>query len=257
MHSKEGKVDKISIAQIPVHLFTVQSLHETIRQTIRANQKKLFLHANAYLIELANTKEAWMVDLFNGPDTYVMCDGAGIQLAAKLTGQSPPEKIPYNLWIWDFVRYASVNNFKLFFLGADQSTLKKAIENLLEHEPMMQVAGSHHGYFNKSVTSAENQQIIKAISDSGADIIMVGFGMPLQEKWVKENFHHLDVKAIFTCGGAFDFISGQKKVAPLFFRKFYMEWLYRFYLEPVRLFQRVTKSNLKFMKIVLKSIFNK
>ena len=108
-------VDKIKIANIPVHLLTVDALHSSIGETIKNEEKKLFLHANARLVELANTKEIWLQDFFNTKVDYVMCDGSGIQLAAKLTQQPVPQKIAYNIWFYNFIEFASKENFSIYF----------------------------------------------------------------------------------------------------------------------------------------------
>jgi N-acetylglucosaminyldiphosphoundecaprenol N-acetyl-beta-D-mannosaminyltransferase len=245
-------MEKINIGNIPIHLFTVDSLHETIAESIQGKNKILFLHANAHLIELANTTNNWLVDFFSQESTYVMCDGAGIQLAAKLTNQPVPLKIPYNTWIWEFLKFIASRNFSIYFLGADKTTLQKAVEKMKKFEPALKIAGYHNGYFNKNFNHPENQQILKKINDANPDILLVGFGMPIQELWLQENHKMLNAYAIFSCGGAFDFISGKNRVAPYFFRKFYLEWLFRFFLEPVRLFSRITVSNYNFLKLVLK-----
>ena len=55
-------IDKIVIANIPIHLLTVNDLHHGIEKAVINNEKRLFLHANARLIELANTQEKWLQD---------------------------------------------------------------------------------------------------------------------------------------------------------------------------------------------------
>jgi len=243
-------IDKIFIGGVRVNLFTVKSLHETIRKTIELNDKKFFFHANARLIELANTTDKWLAPVFDSENSFVMCDGAGIQLAARLTGQNIPEKIPYNLWIWQLTSFLALNNFSIFFLGADKATLHKTIRKIKARNPSINIAGYHDGYFDKRADSRENEYVLSEINRCKPNILLVGFGMPLQEKWVVENGHKIDCNGIFTCGGAFDFISGKKIVAPYIFRALYLEWLFRFIQEPVRLFSRATVSNINFIRIL-------
>jgi N-acetylglucosaminyldiphosphoundecaprenol N-acetyl-beta-D-mannosaminyltransferase len=246
-------IPKISIAKIPVHRFTVASLHEKVKQAIVKKDKKMFLHANARLVELANTTDPWLVDFFNNTVDYVMCDGAGVQLAAKLTGQPVPEKIAYNVWFWSFARFMADNNFTIYFLGSEELTLQKAIARIEAFEPRIRIVGHHHGFFDKKKTSPQNKVVIDHINALKPDVIFVGFGMPIQETWIKENFADVDSSAFFTCGGAFDFFAGKNLVAPYIFRKLYLEWLFRFFLEPLRLFERATTSNFRFVKAVWKT----
>jgi len=249
-------IEKIVISNIPVHLFTIHSLHNTVLNTILLNEKKLFLHANARLVELANTKEVWLQDFFNNQVDYVMCDGSGIQLAARLTNQPVPKKIAYNLWIWVFAKFLREKKFSLYLLGADKTTIRNAKERLEEHVAGIKIAGIHDGFFDKRKDSEENLKVVAHINAAKPDVLLVGFGMPIQEMWIKENYERLNAKCIFSCGGAFDFISGNKQVAPKVFRALYLEWLFRFMHEPVRLFERVTASFLRFGKLIVKQQFN-
>ncbi len=243
-------IQKIMVANIPVHLFTIYSLHKTVQNTIQSNEKKLFLHANARLIELANTNERWLQEFFNNQVDYIMCDGSGIQLAARITNQPVPKKIAYNVWLWIFAKFLREKDFTLYLLGSDKKTIRGAKEQLEHRVPGIRIVGFHDGYFNKKSDSPENLNVIERINSAKPDVLLVGFGMPIQELWIRENYERIETKCIFSCGGAFDFISGNKQVAPKVFRKLYLEWLFRFMLEPLRLFGRVTTSFFRFGKLI-------
>ena len=245
---------RIFIAGIPVDTFDVSGLHSRIKETIESGRKKVFLHANARLIELANTNQKWLVAFFNEEDKYIMCDGSGVQLAALIYRKVVPVKIPYNVWLWFFFKFAAQHKFGIYLLGADQETIARAAKNAVSHSPDLLLKGYRNGYFDKEVNSKENQSVISSINDSNCDILIVGFGMPIQEKWIKDNIKSLNVKAIFTCGGAFDFISGNKAIAPLVFRNLHLEWLFRFFLEPFRLFERAIVSNLRFIWVLMNNM---
>jgi N-acetylglucosaminyldiphosphoundecaprenol N-acetyl-beta-D-mannosaminyltransferase len=250
-------MNKITIASIPINLFTVDTLHLEIHNAILKNEKTVFLHVNAYLLQLAHTSEKWLIDFFIKTD-YSICDGAGIQLAAKLTRQPVPEKIAFNVWMPEFINFLAKNNLSIFFLGADHKTVMKAKQKMEILQPNINIKGVNHGYFNKQKDNPENLDVIKKINELKPHVLLVGFGMPIQERWVKENMDLLQVNAIFTCGGIFDFISGNKPVAPKIFRLLYLEWLFRAILEPGRLFKRNIKANLYSVYYILKyNIFTK
>lgn len=243
---------KIHVAGLPVNLFTVDSLHQKISEIIEKGDKKTILHSNAHLCQLANTNEKWLLEYFNKEVDYVHCDGAGIQLAAKLTGQEPPEKIPYNTWLWQFADYLAEKGYSIYLLGAKEEVVNKAAQQLTKHATQLKVAGIHDGYFNKDKTSPENKAVLDKIAASKTDVLLVAFGMPIQEKWIRDNLHDIQASVIMCCGGAFDFISGNAKVAPKIFRITYMEWLYRMLREPGRLWKRYFFGNARFLFYVLK-----
>jgi N-acetylglucosaminyldiphosphoundecaprenol N-acetyl-beta-D-mannosaminyltransferase len=249
--------ERIYLAKIPTDLFSISSLHNLIGNVIECNQKKIFLHSNSHLIKLSNSTDKWLIEFFNDNSNAVMCDGSGIEFGAKLTNQVVPPKIPYNTWIWDFANYLAENGYSLFLLGADEKTICKASENLIKHNSNLNIVDYHNGYFDKNKNSSENRKVLNLINQYKPNVLLVGFGMPTQEKWVKENKNELEVNAIFTCGGAFDFISGSKPVAPSIIRKLHIEFLFRTLLEPRRLFKRNIIDNFYFIYYVITEHFRK
>lgn len=244
------------IGQIEVSIDTKTNLHAIICQTISTNGKEVVLHANARLIELANTSDKWLIDYLDCYINYVFCDGAGIQLAAKITGQPIPEKITYNTWFWEFSELCTKRQFSIFLLGAKPDVVQKAAANLQKHSPTLKL-NYHHGYFNKKNGAAENEDVVERINAFKPNVLLVCFGMPEQERWIKDNFHRLQTNVLLTGGGALDYISGQVKTTPQIFKSMYLEWLYRVAQNPRRLFVRYLISNLVFGKIVLSEVFKK
>jgi len=244
-------MEKIIIGRIPVHLINYDILHSHIANLISEKKRKAILHSNAHLVQLANSKEQWLQDFFLNDVELVMCDGSGIQLAAYLTNQKIPEKIAYNIWFWEFAKFCSSNKFSIFLLGGKEEVVELAAKNLKSKNAELKLF-YHHGYFNKNTYSNENKMVIDLINEIRPNILVVCFGMPLQEKYIKENINKLNVNIVMSAGGALDFFAGKSKVAPFVFRKFYLEWLYRLLLEPYRLFQRYLIGNFKFLYYAIK-----
>jgi N-acetylglucosaminyldiphosphoundecaprenol N-acetyl-beta-D-mannosaminyltransferase len=242
--------DRIRIADIPVDLLTVDRLHERIHASIASRQRTLVLYANAHLVQLAHYEEKWLLDFYRTAG-IILCDGAGIQLAARITGQKKPDKIAYNIWFWDFIKFLRENSHSIFLLGGNQEAIDATVANFLSKEPALRIAGSHNGYFQKAPGSADTDRMVSAINQSKADVLLVGLGMPIQEKWIGENIHRLNVPVIMTCGGAFDFFSGRHPVAPKLMRVLWLEWLYRLLQEPRRMLFRYTIGNLRFLWLVI------
>ena len=89
----------------------------------------------------------------------------------------------------------------------------------------------------------EENDLLKKINGVRPDILFVAFGMGKQEKWLYENIAQLpSVKIGMGVGGAFDFISGKVKRAPLLMRKIGLEWVYRLWQEPSRIFRIINAT---------------
>lgn len=128
------------------------------------------------------------------------------------------------------------SNLRLFLLGSDKETVSKTVFYLQKKYPEIIICGYHNGYFTKD----EEQRLVENINESKANLLLVGMGFPLQEKFVLKYKDKLSVNLIWNVGGLFDILSGTKNRAPTFLRKLRLEWLYRLLLEPGRMLHRNT-----------------
>ena len=121
--------------------------------------------------------------------------------------------------------------YKVYYLGAKEGILSRAVQVSSELFPSFEVVGSHHGYFEDK----DKKNIIKKINASKADILFVGIGFPKQERFLYENIKSLHVPVKITVGGSFDVISGALKRAPLWMQRVALEWAFRLIQEPARI----------------------
>jgi len=105
---------------------------------------------------------------------------------------------------------------------------------------------------NKEIPAVEVW--VEKINQNQPDFLFVAFGMGKQEGFIWENWPRLKVGLACGVGGAFDYLSGQVKRAPLWLRKAGFEWLYRLIKEPWRLFRQA--SLWKFVFWVIKGELN-
>jgi N-acetylglucosaminyldiphosphoundecaprenol N-acetyl-beta-D-mannosaminyltransferase len=142
-------------------------------------------------------------------------------------------------------------NVSVFFLGTTQEIIEKAAMVLSEKFPGLNIVGVHHGFFDKSATGFENQEVLNTINSLHPDILLVGFGMPAQEKWILDNWDELQVHAIIPVGAFFDYMAGEVERAPHWMTDHGLEWLGRLLIEPRRLWRRYVIGNPLFVWRVL------
>ena len=121
------------------------------------------------------------------------------------------------------------NGKSLYLLGARPGVAEKAARKLEGQYPGLRIAGTHDGYFQ------EDAPVVRAIRDSGADVVFVCLGAPKQEKWMKKNGEATGARLLVGLGGCLDVFSGEVRRAPEAFQKLGLEWLYRLAKEPSRL----------------------
>jgi N-acetylglucosaminyldiphosphoundecaprenol N-acetyl-beta-D-mannosaminyltransferase len=196
-------------------------------------------------------RNRWLRDFLNNA-SVVFCDGAGVVLGARILGDRLPGRITPADWIERLAEIAAQRGFTLFFLGSRPGVADKAAARLRERFPNLRIAGTHHGYFDKTPGSAENEAVIQQINAARPHILFVGFGMPLQERWLADNWERLDVNVAFTCGALFDYVSGELRRSPKWMNDHGLEWLGRLIIEPRRLWRRYVIGNPLFLWRVVK-----
>jgi N-acetylglucosaminyldiphosphoundecaprenol N-acetyl-beta-D-mannosaminyltransferase len=221
---------------VPVALVSVEELHSEIRE--------LILNVNAHAMNLAY-ELPWMRELFERT-RIVFCDGAGVMLALRLFGATRvPERITYADWMWHLAQFCAENGYRLYLVGAKPGVAAAAAERLRERYPALQIAGCHDGYFAKE--GRESEAVIAEINAAEPQVVVVAFGMPLQEQWLAANQPAIDANVLLTGGAVFDYVSGKTRRGPRVLLDHGGEWIARLVLDPRRLWRRYLIGNPLFM----------
>lgn len=213
------------------------------------NQTNKVMYANADCIMVAQKDQEYRQILNKAHLVYA--DGIGIVWGAKIFGHHIKSRSTGADFMPWFCQKFADNGFKIFLLGAKPGVAELSAQKLMQGCPQLQIAGTHHGFFEK----ADNDNVIRYINAAAPDILLVGMGAPYQEKWVELNAAHLDVPLLWTVGGLFDFISGKTKRGPQLLLDNGFEWLCRLCVEPRRLWKRYLIGNGLFAWKVMKSRF--
>ncbi|MBU0730447.1 MAG: WecB/TagA/CpsF family glycosyltransferase [Proteobacteria bacterium] len=239
---------KVDIAGSSITPATLSELHAGIAEIIARNDKGFVLSGNVHSMNLA-AKLPWLKDFFNRAD-IVRVDGAGLVLGARILGHAIPPRLTWADWGLPLAKFITDKGYSLFLLGGPHGAAQMTAEIFRQKNPSINIVGTHHGYFAKQ--GDENHAILEQINQATPDILVVGLGMPLQEKWILENEDRLNVKIILTCGAAFEYLSGTKQRCPKWMGDAGLEWLYRLLQEPKRMFKRYVVGNTVFILRVLR-----
>lgn len=179
---------------------------------------------------------------------WVVCDSRILYFLSKLMKRSFPEAIPGSSFFTSFYEFHKDDpNCKIFLLGAREGIAQKAMERINERVGRQIVVRAHSPSFGFEKKEEECEELVDIVNNSGANVVLVGVGAPKQEKWImrwKDKMPNVDLW--MALGATIDFEAGTLKRAPLLYRKIGMEWLYRFFKEPKRLFRRYFIDDMKF-----------
>ncbi len=225
----------------------------SIERTVDTKGHSIVTYVNAHGMNLAYTLPWFRV--FLNRCEIVFCDGYGVILGAKLLGYSIPERYTPPDWIGELVERAAKRNYSLFLIGSMPGVADKAAQQLKSQFPYIRIAGTHHGYANKRPGHPENEAVLQKINAAKPDILVVGFGMPLQEQWLDNNWQRIDAHVALTVGALFDYMTGEVWRAPRWITDNKLEWLARLVVEPRRLWKRYVLGNPLFLLRILEERF--
>jgi exopolysaccharide biosynthesis WecB/TagA/CpsF family protein len=169
-----------------------------------------------------------------GRQCLLLFDGVGMKLGAVLRRKGWVPDVNGTDLFPEVMRLAAARGLRLFFLGGTQEVVQEAVARARARHAGLQVAGFRSGYFGRH----QEGEIVERINASGAQLLLVGMGCPLQEAFTLRNLRALEVPVIWQVGGLFDFVSGNKPRAPMLIRRARLEWGFRLALEPRRMWYR-------------------
>ena len=240
-----------TIAGCPVDALTFAEVLATLGRRIeeRIPTHVVFVNA-AKVVNFHEDRE--LRAAMQGAD-LLLADGLPVVWACRLLGQPLPGRIAGIELAEEIVALAAQRGYRVFFLGARAEVLAKAITQLLRRHPQLKVAGSHDGYFKP----ADEIALIEEINESMADVLLIGMGTPQKELWAARNLPVLNVPLLQGAGGSFDVMAGLTRRAPPWMQNTGLEWLYRLWQEPRRMWRRYLRTNPRFVWLVLKDFISR
>lgn len=189
---------------------------------------------------------------------YKLCDSQILIYASKFLGNPIKEKISGSDFFPAFYKYHRKNeNIKIFLLGAAKGVAAKAQDKINSRIGRNIIVGSHSPSFGFEQDEQKCRNIIDFINKSGATVLAVGLGAPKQEKWIYKYRHELpNIKIFLAIGATLDFEAGNISRAPKVISEMGLEWLYRMFAEPKRLWKRYLIEDLPFFWLILRQKLN-
>ncbi len=183
-------------------------------------------------------------DVLNG-SAFTFPDGLPIAARIYEGGFPEAERVAGPDFMEEAFRLSMESGEKHFFYGSTEKTLECLKAEIEKRFPWMNVAGMYSPPF-RDLTPEEDAEVIKMINESGADLVWIGLGAPKQEKWMAAHKDKIDA-LMLGVGAGFDFHAGTVDRAPKLLQGIGLEWLYRLFQNPKRLFKRYLVTNTKFM----------
>ena len=232
----------------PIDILSMAETVDCARDAMQ-NRKRL-QHVALNVAKLVNMRRDPVLAADVANSDLVSIDGMGIVWGARFVGLPTRVRVTGVDLLAELLTVCAHEGFKPYFLGATRETLELAVARTRERYPALVFAGWRDGYFS----AGEEKQIVDDIQNSGADCVFIGMPTPRKERFLAAHREELNTPFIMGVGGAFDILAGQIRRAPERMQQLGLEWLYRIYQEPGRMWWRYAKTNTLFAGILARAI---
>lgn len=226
-----------------IHEITYAEACDLIQSLATTEQSSYIIAANVHVVMTAHWRPRYRNILDKA--AVVTPDGMPLVMGMRWLGAKDQQRVygPDLMLAW--CDHATKINQSIYLYGSTEQTLQKLSEKLHQRFPTLQIAGTHSPPF-RALTPEEEAEDIARIHCSGASVVFVGLGCPKQEEWMYRQLGKLNAVMIGV-GAAFKFHSGEVTQAPRWMMKNSLEWLFRLYQEPTRLWSRYLLTNAVFV----------
>lgn len=228
------RVDNITMDQ------TVQKVAEAIKGERACN----IVTVNPELVMIARENPEFKSIIQDA--SVVTPDGVSLVVIGRLTGRHLKERVTGVDLCDRLAQEAAKHGWSMYLLGAGPGVAEKAANNLVASYPELIVTGTS----DNDPDDESSADSIMDITTTEPDILLVAYGSPTQELWIKKYADDLGNLVTIGVGGSFDFIAGSAKRAPKPVQKVGLEWLWRLILQPKRI-----KRMLVLPKFAILSLF--
>lgn len=227
----------LPLAGYPVLSTSYEGLCAVLHERLRSSVKTALVFANTNFVLQCKPMRPWL----NDDSVIVVNDGVGMDIASLL---NYGRRFAANLNGTDFTPHllkTMAEPHRLFLLGGRAGVAAKAGVAITALSGQA-VVGTCDGY-----SAVASSQLCERINASGADIVLVAMGNPIQEAWIQQHMAELDATLFISVGALFDFMSGGVPRAPRWMQKARLEWFFRLCQEPRRMVRRYTVDIAEFL----------
>lgn len=223
-----NKYTTVDILSCRINLVNYKNMLDEIDNTLKNKTFLLITGANAHTVNTVVTNKYF--NYYLQKFDLLHFDGIGVYLAIRLLYPEIKslERITGSDFYKELIFHSIKRKYSFYFFGDTFETLSL----LQPKNPQLLIKGYNPGFeFDTNI-------VIENINHSNSDILIVGLGSGLQEKWISENKSKIKAKVIIAVGDGIKVFSGSKKRGPELIQKIGLEWFIRFLFEPKRLWRR-------------------
>jgi N-acetylglucosaminyldiphosphoundecaprenol N-acetyl-beta-D-mannosaminyltransferase len=235
----------IGLAGLTLHAATMEDALAAADQAICQRRRLAFGMVN--IAKLVNARRDPLLQESLLASDLVLADGQPVVWLSRIQGEPLPERVAGVDLMYRLLELADQRGYAVFLLGARDAVNAAVADRIRQHYPGCRLAGRRHGYFSE----AEEPEVVRQIRESQADILFVAISPPRKELFLRRWSDALGVPVCHGVGGSFDIFAGHTRRAPRWMQRTGLEWLYRVWQEPRRMWKRYLVTNMRAVSLVV------
>ena len=232
-----------TVLGVPFFCGTMDEALQKIDELVKSKKAHHAAFINAHCLNIAYKDKAYKQVL--DECAVVFADGIGAKIGAAMLGS----KVEENVNGTDMFPLLAQKPYRIYLFGGSPEVAKTALAKSRAIGGKAEFVGCADGFFKEK----SEEEVFAEIAELKPDLVLVAMGVPKQEMWINANLPRLQSCTAIGVGGLLDFVSERIPRAPLWMRKANIEWCFRLYQEPVRLFRRYIIGNPLFIARVFKN----
>jgi N-acetylglucosaminyldiphosphoundecaprenol N-acetyl-beta-D-mannosaminyltransferase len=238
----------VLVGGVPVDGVTLEEALDEVGALVNRGDGGAVFTPNVDHVVLAQGN-ARMRDAY-GRASLSLADGMPIVLASRVLGRPLPAKVSGADFVPILLERAAQRGWRVYFLGGSPGVAARARERLRETLPQLQVVGVEAPQIDIDEPAERHDALVARIAATRPHLVLVALGAPKQEIWTDRARDALRPAVLLGIGGTLDFIAGIVPRAPRWMSNSGLEWLFRFAIEPRRLWYRYLVRDPQFLLIV-------
>lgn len=222
---------------VTVHPITLEGLCRAVDDAVASDARRVIGNHNLNSVYLYHRDPG--LRAFYGRSSLTFIDGMPLVLWGRLLGL--PLRREHRLTAVDWLRpllcHATRRRWRIFFLGGKPGIAVRAAARLREEIPGLDVHTAH-GYFDPTPGGPESTAVLARIREVRPHVLIVGMGMPRQERWIVGELERIAANVILNQGAFLDYVAGECPTPPRWAAAVGLEWLARLAADPRRLWRR-------------------
>lgn len=241
-----SSIGRLSIQGTIVDVMTLAAVESAVLRYLTERKPRQIVTVNLDFLAISKALPE-MQHIINGASLAVT-DGFPLVWLARRIGYRNSQRITGPDLIEMAARLSAREGYRIFLLGSTSHACMITSQVLEKRFPGVNICGSYSppeaSYpFPKDL----NEDICARVISAQPDILFVGFGCPKQEFWIRDCLEQIGVPVCVGIGGSFNFLAGAVDRAPAWMQRSGLEWVFRLWQEPKRLWRRYLLHDIPFV----------